>query len=120
VDDPAGWIDLLKALQGLGFLGGIVAVLVVFYKGWYVSRNEMDRQVAAVEEKVQLLRAELEKREGLYIASLAELRATIREGAEQRDRIQAALDKNIGELYRFTDVLTDIRSDIRARSQSGT
>lgn len=125
MDDPAGWLDLLKALQGLGFLGGIVAVLVVFYKGWYVSRTEADRRVADVEarfqvykdvaeEKIKLLQVELEKREGLYVASLAELRATIKEGADQREKVQQALDKNIEQMYRFTDALGDMRDAIKS------
>jgi hypothetical protein len=123
--DPADWLDLLKALQGLGFFGGIVAVLVVVYKGWYVSQNEADRRVADVEtkfqvyreaseEKVKLLQGELEKREGLYVASLAELRATIKEGVDQREKVQQALDKNIEQMYRFTDALGDMRDAIRS------
>jgi hypothetical protein len=123
--DPADWLDLLKALQGLGFFGRIVAVLVVVYKGWYVSQNEADRRVADVEtkfqvyreaseEKVKLLQGELEKREGLYVASLAELRATIKEGVDQREKVQQALDKNIEQMYRFTDALGDMRDAIRS------
>lgn len=102
-----------STLQAIGIGGILAAIVVVLYKGWVVTAAECDRRVAASEEKVELLRAELERREGLYIASLAELRASVKDGAAARERIQASLDKNIEQLYRFSDVLGDLRDAIR-------
>lgn len=123
-DAIRAWITLVETVKALGPLGFALGIIYVLYKGLYISKRESDERVAsevaksaallAVEqEKVALLRTELEKREGLYVASLSELRATIKDGNTARERVQAALDKNVEQMYRFADVLGDIRDAIK-------
>lgn len=103
--------DTLRTVGVGGILAGIV---FVFYKGWVITASEADRRVAATESQVTLLKEQLEKREALYQSSQAEQRTTIKEGNEARDRLQASLDKNVESMYRFVDVLGDLRDSIRA------
>lgn len=101
-------------LRTVGVGGILAAIIFVLYKRWYISKAESDDRVAGMQAQVDLLKEQLEKREGLYIASLAEMRTAVKEGAETRERVQGLLDENIKQMYRFADVLGDLRDAIRA------
>lgn len=120
------WLEVLQRLQALGFLGGVLlgaGVLVwIIHRGWFVTREDSDRRAKnlerlckAEEEKVALLRAELEKREGLYIASLAEMRTSNSLLHTEKERVLAQLAENNHEVYRLTEALADLRLAILSR-----
>jgi hypothetical protein len=122
------WLEVLQRLQALGFLGGVLLGAGGFAWAvrhhWFVSWQEFERRskslerlCKAEEEKVILLRAELEKREGLYIASLAEMRTSNNQLHAEKERVLGQLAENNHEVYRITEALADLRLAILSRGQ---
>lgn len=127
----AAFLAFADVLGNLSPFAMAVGIIYVLYKRLYISKTESDERVArevaasaaqaanatsllAVEQdKVALLRTELEKREGLYIASLAEMRAGIQAGNEAREKLYAQLAESNREMYRMTDALADLSEAIK-------
>lgn len=114
------------ALRTLGVGGMAFGIIFVLYKRWYVTAGEADERVAAEvaktaavlateREKNAILERELERREGIYIATMAEIRAQLQEAHKVREKVQAELTEGTKVLYRFTDILADLRDQAKPR-----
>lgn len=109
--------EATTAWQGLSALGlgfGLFVLVLVLYKGFLVTAGHCDALLLAERSKTELLRGELERREGLYIASLAELREQLTQTHAVREKLQAELAENNKQLFRNSDMLADLRDTIRA------
>lgn len=120
------WMAAWDALRTLGVGGMAFGIIFVLYKRWYVTAGEADERVAAEvaktaavlateREKNAILERELERREGIYIATMAEIRAQLQEAHKVREKVQAELTEGTKVLYRFTDILADLRDQAKPR-----
>lgn len=109
-------LTIWQALQALGLGGGLLVVVLVLYRGLLVTKAHNEATVAAEREKTDLLRAELGKREELYRQSLTELREDGTRVRGERDRVAQQLDEHNRQMYRFADVLGELRDAIRDRA----
>lgn len=110
----AEWELLRGVASGLSVTLLLVIVIAALGRGVIVTRQHHDASVAAEREKTALLRAELEKREGLYIASLAEIKGQLVHTNEARERVLTQLEENNKQMYRFADALVDLKDALRA------
>lgn len=117
---------MARALGDLSPFAIAVGIIWVLYKGFYVSKSAAEGMVAAEvaktaavlateREKNAILERELERREGIYIATMAEIRAQLQEAHKVREKVQAELTEGTKVLYRFTDILADLRDQARPR-----
>lgn len=114
-EQVAAFLALVDVFGNLSPFAIAVGVILILYRRLYVSKGESDERVAAEREKTAVVKEESERREGLYIATIAELRLQVADANKTREKIQDELTESTKVLYRFTDVLNDLREQTRPR-----